>query len=309
MCRCVFFDPDDLDAAFAELDDRWLSGEGRPFEIPPLENDAMRACRRWGDALMLSDWAALAALMTPDVRNEDRRLGMSAVQEGPEAVLDQWKVAVSFGIEDSRIELVATRGRKLAIARLSFGFGTGPAPFDVEALALIELDERGLVRLGILFDPDDLDGAFFELEERYIRGEGAPYAETLRLVARLVEATNDRELWSVRPFMSDGSVFVTHKPASLGELGPDEYIESQEALVELLSDFRTQFTRFLALSEECGLAEHLTYGVTTDGSFIEMSAYFVARFRDGLLTRLETFPVEELAAAQKRFDELSSDSS
>src|SRR5262249_19155716 len=64
----VGFDPDDLDAAYAELDARYAAGEAAPYARTwePLQ--------RFGRAVAAREWEQWASLFTPDYAVEDHRL-------------------------------------------------------------------------------------------------------------------------------------------------------------------------------------------------------------------------------------------
>ena len=52
-------------------------------------------------------------------------------------------------------------------------------PITLELLALGEVGDDDLGRALILFDPDDVDAAFDELDARYLAGEAAAHAAHL----------------------------------------------------------------------------------------------------------------------------------
>ena len=45
-----------------------------------------------------------------------------------------------------------------------------------------------------MFDPDDIDAAFEELDARYLAGEAAAYAHTWSVITEAYAALNRREL-------------------------------------------------------------------------------------------------------------------
>ena len=74
--RCLddMFEPDDVDAAFAELDARYVAGEAAAHARTPLrENAATRVRGRIAGAFNLRDLEGLLALATADARYDDRR--------------------------------------------------------------------------------------------------------------------------------------------------------------------------------------------------------------------------------------------
>ena len=84
--------------------------------------------------------------------------------------------------------MLATRGDRLVLARVRWEGATATVgPSEIEWLDVIEVDDHGERVAEVNFDPDDLDAAYAELDERYAAGEAAPYAraeETLRAAAR-----------------------------------------------------------------------------------------------------------------------------
>src|SRR5207247_5755954 len=58
------------------------------------------------------------------------------------------------------------------------GSGWNVGPSEVDYLHVHEVDQHGDSIAGVLFDPDDLDGAYAELDRRYAAGEAAPYARS-----------------------------------------------------------------------------------------------------------------------------------
>ena len=51
----------------------------------------------------------------------------------------------------------------------------------------------------VLFDLDDIDAAFEELDARYLAGEAAPHAHTWSVIAQAYAAFNRRELAATTP--------------------------------------------------------------------------------------------------------------
>ena len=51
----------------------------------------------------------------------------------------------------------------------------------------------------MIFDPDDIDAAFEELDARYLAGEAAAHAHTWSVIAQAYAALNRRELAATTP--------------------------------------------------------------------------------------------------------------
>ncbi len=64
-------------------------------------------------------------------------------------------------------------------------------------IAEIDADER--IVAGVVFDLDDVDAAFEELDARYLAGEAAAHAQTWSVIARAYAALNRHELPATTP--------------------------------------------------------------------------------------------------------------
>ena len=75
--------------------------------------------------------------------------------------------------------VTATRGRNLALERLSFsGREEGAEEFLTELLSIVELNADERIASLVVFDLDDFDAAIAELDARYLAGEAAAHAHT-----------------------------------------------------------------------------------------------------------------------------------
>ena len=73
----------------------------------------------------------------------------------------------------------------------------------------LEIDTNNRAATQVVFDPDDIDAAFAELDARYLAGEAAAHAHTWSVIARAYAAFNRHELPSTTP----DSVNIDHRPA------------------------------------------------------------------------------------------------
>ena len=69
-----------------------------------------------------------------------------------------------------------------------------------------------------MFDTDDIEGAFTELDARYLAGEAAAHAHTWSVVTQAYAALNRREI----PAVAADWVDVDHR--SLAAIGPGDLI-------------------------------------------------------------------------------------
>ena len=84
---------------------------------------------------------------------------------------------VELGALAMSFDVIATRGDRLILSRSRIrDWDQRNAPIDTEIIEIIETgaDERFVGR--VVFDTDDIEGAFTELDARYLAGEAAAYA-------------------------------------------------------------------------------------------------------------------------------------
>src|SRR5262249_35775064 len=153
--------------------------------------DATRLSDQFAAAWAARDWDGIAALFAPDFRLIDRR-SYARIELDRNQQLDSLRFR--FEMPSSRIvsELLATRGSRLALAYGRFELaGDDIGPSESEWLVVEESNAHGLRAVMVAFDPDDLDAAYAELDERYAAGEAAPYGYYWELRAVRAVAARD----------------------------------------------------------------------------------------------------------------------
>jgi hypothetical protein len=289
--RCELFDEADVDAALARFDEL-----DRPARR--LENEATRARERLADAINLRDVDRLLALTTADAQYEDRRKGLR--DEGvarPEVVRAIFEVAPRGWRLD--VAPIAIRGTRLALTRDTMrDTEDAELPITAEHLTVTEVIADGLMRNSVLFDPDDIEAAFAELDARYIAGEGAAYANTWSVVARTHAAVNRREL----PAMTPDHVYVDHRP--LVSLEGVDVATSLGAMWDITSDFNVYAEAVHRLDELGVVVTQVLNATTHEGLDAELRMIAVAIVERELCSRIEYFDEADLDAALARFEEL-----
>jgi hypothetical protein len=110
------------------------------------------------------------------------------------------RAVVDVGVRNIESVIIATRGERLALTRNRVSGGDQrPEAFSVELLNIVEIDTDNRIAAGVLFDPDDIDTAFDELDARYLAGEAAAHAQTWSLTKGVYAAFNRRELPPTTP--------------------------------------------------------------------------------------------------------------
>ena len=80
--------------------------------------------------------------------------------------------------------VIATRGERLVLSRICGSRPRlGPSEFRVEFLSVVEIDAENRIVARVVFDLDDIDAAFEELDARYLAGEAAAHAHTWSVIA------------------------------------------------------------------------------------------------------------------------------
>ena len=122
-------------------------------------------------------WWARESDMVEMPRSQDTR-----------ATADLWTTNVTPTV-------IATRGGRLVLARLGFsGRDHGPEAFLTEVLSILEINADERIVALVVFDLDDIDAAFAELDARYLAGEAAAHAHTWSVIAEAYAALNRHEL-------------------------------------------------------------------------------------------------------------------
>ena len=198
---------------------------------------------------------------------------------------------------------VAVRGERCALFRRQFVSSV----YEVELLVLNELDERGLVQATVLFDLDDLDAAFAELDARYIAGEAAPYADVYRTCVRMTDLRNARDWDGMRsPFgPTTSSSSTTGREASAVSRTVMSTCDLVRSFADLAPDTIVQTSRRPSLSMRTGASRSSRHaGTSADGGAVEIVFLGLVIVRDGHIARIEQFPAHVLDEALRRFDEL-----
>jgi hypothetical protein len=293
------FEPENLDVARARFE------ELRPdaTRIPP--NAASRLRDRSYEAWKTRDWAALRAFASPDFTFEDR--GKRALVRGD---VEMWIESQQFVRSESgaRVarELIGTAGERIALERIVWSGGPAGSPVEREHLRLTELDADGRLRASIRFDLDDRAAAFAEAHARFVAGEAAATGGQAPLVALSVAmARHDWE--TLRGCMAPDAVVHDHRMLSLGELGPDQWVESLRVRVDLAPDVKPEWFRILAWNRHGRVSVARAFGTLRDGGPFENVFVVVALVEGDRLQRFEIFDVTDADRALARFEELCSD--
>ncbi|MEB3061512.1 BTAD domain-containing putative transcriptional regulator [Mycolicibacter sp. MYC101] len=169
----VWFDLEDMDPAITELEALHAGFEGERAQAQ-LENAAVRASQRVMAAVDRGDWDAFEQLYAPQGSIESRRkvVGFKPTEFSAAEVMHQTRQDLEAGAMRASAIVVAVRGERLALARVTVGTAdTSPgAPRD-ELLQLYDVDDQGRITHQIWFDVEDMDAAIAELDALHARFE------------------------------------------------------------------------------------------------------------------------------------------
>jgi hypothetical protein len=270
----------------------------------PLENMAASAVQRTLTLIDRRDFEGHAALTAPDYRGIDHRRGLRSEYIGRDQRMKQAKAIASVGFSAGDATVLATRGDHLALVRLKYRSSDSGADYDIELLSITEVDDEGRVVFTSRRDPDDIDAAFDELDERALALADVPKVE--QLGANGLNALNRRD-WDGFRSITEDFVYVDHQPAGVGTLDLDGWLESFITLLELVPNLRQRYVCTYVANEHGGVARLHEQGTDINGSVIDFDYATVSILHGERFVRCENFPIEELEAALARFAELSAD--
>ena len=220
MARDLSADADGEHSAAASFSTRQTPSRARPLRrtsrpAPRLENAASQVGERFLAHFAARDWDALANTMSDDFTHEDRRRVVgSGLRLGRDATSTDLRAVAELWLAPVRSTVIATRGERLYLMNVRFTVhAQGPDAFLTEVLAIGEANSDNRLTAGVVFDPDDIDAAFTELDARYVAGEAAPHAHTWSVIAGAYSAFNRHELPPTTPN------WVNYRPPAGDEIG------------------------------------------------------------------------------------------
>jgi hypothetical protein len=288
-----FFDEADIAAALARFD------ELNPPAAPRLENHASQALARVWTCLEARDWSAIAEIMAEDFTSHDhRRVVNAGVRHGRDVHITQMREVAEVGFENVGSTVIATRGQRLALSTTRAAVrGQSPDEIGAEAVMVVEVDADNRLITNVLFDLDDIDAAFEELDARYVAGEAAAYSRTWALIAEGFAAFNRREIPSIT-----GPVIDKRRLAPVEGVDLKAYIA---ATLDLSRDVTVYIEAVHRLTERAAVITHVGKATSPDGAEAEWRVVDVYSIEGSQIDRCEMFDDTDLDAALARFDEIN----
>jgi class 3 adenylate cyclase len=293
------FDPGHEAEALARFDALTAGGTEEPFA-----NAASRAEDRFAGRFNAKDWAGIVACTAEGMVFDERRR-LSRNTSNREVWLEQLRVM--FDRPESRFSkrLLATRGERLCLHMHEFDArvadDAGPLAMEPHP-AIHEVDEDGKIVAIVLFDAEDLDAAYLELDRRFEAGEGGALAEGFRLFCEALAGRDwDAILTQCAPD------FVEHDHRSLAVLGTTRgaaaWVENFRALVGVAPDTTLRFEHLRASGH--GFLWQLRWQGQSEASGYEIPMVGVTEFdTGGRIARIDFYDPEQLPEARARFEEI-----
>jgi ketosteroid isomerase-like protein len=300
MVRTSFYDLEQLPEAlarFAKLDAP-VAGAGL------AENAAAHALQQGAAAIAARDWARFESLISPEFLHFDRTK-LAQLETERDAWLAAFRRFIEMTTRPPRYEILATRGERLAFARMLWeGAGGDIGPSEIEWHLIVEVDERGDHIAVANFDADDLDAAFAELATRFRAGEGAVHPVAAGWIARFPEAVARRDWDALTAMSAPDLVARNHCMVSWGVLGSrDAWLPAIRSMIELAPDMRLRIDHVRTSLR--GVLFSLTWQGTREGGAFEIPLLAVVELdAEGRQVAIDLFDTDKLDRAQARFAEI-----
>lgn len=289
MNRAEVYDESDLDAALARFDQ---------LTRPVLNNAASQTWERICECLAARDWDALAELTAENISVDDRRRVVNAgLINGRNANLESTRALAEVGFTLNTLSVIATRGAQLALLRVRVS-GDDPEAIANDALIIVEIDSDRRVASNVIFDLEDIDAAFAELESRYLAGEAAPYANVWSLISGGIAAVNRREL----PATTHDWVTVDHRRLPMFEVS--DLPAAMRDFWDLTPDVSFCIEAVHRLGGFGAVVTQAVNATSVEGFDVEWRMVQILTVEGDLFSRFELFDETDLAAALAHFDEL-----
>ena len=290
--RGEIFEEADLDTALAQFDEMHTQNRR-------LETAASRVIEQFWAEFAVRDWDAVSALISDHIATEDRRRVVNAgIQQDRDVELTNMRALADVGA-NVEATVFATRGARLALCRIrSSNRDLRHGEFGVEMLNVIEIDTDERIAGGVLFDPDDIDAAYAELDARYLAGEAAAYANVWSAITRAYAATSIREL----PPTTPDWVNVDHRSGPSFASG--DFPKYFSAAWDLARDVSIRIDAVHQLNDVGAVLSHTARGTSTEGFDAEWREVVLLAFEGKRISRCEIFDEADVETALARFDEL-----
>ena len=181
---------------------------------------------------------------------------------------------------------------RLSRTRFS-GRKSGPTRSSTDVLGIVEIDADNRIAARVMFDLDDIDAAFAELDARYLAGEAAAHSHTWSVIAKAYAALNRRELAATTPDW----VNIDHRrgiAVARGDLTP--YIH---AAWDVMSHIEEHIEAVHRLTNLGAVVTRVSKGTSKEGFDAEWREIDVTTVEGDLINRCEKFDEADIDAAAR----------
>jgi hypothetical protein len=236
----------------------------------------------------------MAEILADDSSTDDRRRVVNAgIRRGRDAAIADMRAVAEVGTADNTTSTVlATRGERLTLNRIhSWALQT-------ELLNVVELNaDEPTIASVVVFDIEDIDAAFEELDARYLAGEAAACSRTWSVIASSYAAFNRHEVPAA------DWVTIDHRQSTPFE--PSNMTPSIRTIWDLTPNLSIHIEAVHRLNNFGAVITHEGHGTSQEGFDAEWRAVDILMVDGDSIIRCEVFDEEELDTALARFDELS----
>jgi class 3 adenylate cyclase/tetratricopeptide (TPR) repeat protein len=267
---------------------------------PYAENASATMLERLWSLIIAGQHEEFGSLCPDDVAYIDRRSLVAVDVYGRDNLLSNNRALEQLGLDFAGVEVLAVRGSKLSLARITARFGNSS---ELMAFQVLELDDDGLASRHVFFDEDNLDAAIDELDERFLAGEGAEHADVYRASVESMRMHRALDWEAVRESLTDDFVLVDHRELGVGECDRDGFIEFASAGAPEQQEL-TVIVRTLHHVGQSTLASFRS-SITRAGTAYEWLFHgLMAVDASGRVERMEWFADDDFDLALARLDEL-----
>ena len=165
-------------------------------------------------------------------------------------------------------------------------------------LCVSEINAQNQIAARVVFDPDDIDAAFAELDARYLAGEAAAYARTWSATTEGYAALNRHEI----PAMVPDIASIDHRRGIA--FAPGEIIPYTRGAFDVASDIKIHIEVVHRLDNFGAVFTHAAYATSHEGFTGEWREIALLTVDGDLVNRCEMFDETDIGAALASFDEL-----
>ena len=306
MSEIECFEAEQEAEALARFEALFGSAAAEPAR-DPFENAAARADRLLFDRFNARDWPGIEALAAPDLIFDERRR-MLRNSCGRDVWLEQFRVLFDVPASRFTTKLLATRGERLSLNLHCFtgevAGGGGPLAME-DHLVLHEVDREGRIVAIVLFDLEDEEAAYDELDARFAAGEGAAHRLELAAFADVQRATRNRDWDGLVESYALAFVMRDHRRLGWGTLVNDAatFARVVRSAVDLAPDakYRQDHLRLCARGR---FARTALCGTRDGGAFENPFLRVTELDEQGRILRDDVYDESEFERARARFAEL-----